>query len=386
MPSKSPIQLWLALKAIPRLSINKKLQLVEHCGIEALFNNKIPLSTLSLTAKQQAAIQAPNWQAIDQIIADSHACQSEIIPYDDARYSRLLKEIHDPPLVLFVQGNLTLLNTMQIALVGSRACTASGKETAQNIAADLTTLGVVITSGLAMGIDAFAHVGALKRDNSTVAVVATGLDIVYPSRHRKLATDILNRGGAIVSEFPPGTLPKPGHFPKRNRLISGLSQGVVVIEAALKSGSLITARTALEQNREVFAVPSAIYNEQAKGCHQLIKQGAKLVENVADIMEEFDATLISELNLIKGSSLLADKANNEGAVVPQKNNGVSAQPKTENKDLFIDPLLASVGYEITPIDIVVSRSQLPTDVVLTKLTMLELEGLVTSVPGGYLRL
>jgi len=172
----------------------------------------------------------------------------------------------------------------------------------------------------------------------------------------------------ILSEFIPGTRPKAGHFPKRNRLISGLSQGTLVVEAAMQSGSLITARSAIEQNRDVFAVPGAINNPQTKGCHWLIKQGAKLVEGAADIIEELDLPINNGLNL-------AVKMTNTGQM-----------KESFIDDLNSDPLLASVGYEITPVDVVVSRSKLATDVVLTRLTMLELKGLVSAVPGGYLRL
>ena len=233
--------------------------------------------------------------------------------------------------------------------------------------------GLVITSGLALGIDASAHKGALTSNASTIAVVATGLDKVYPARHRTLAQQIIFHDGAIISEFLPGTLPKAGHFPKRNRIISGLSIGVLVVEAELKSGSLITARCALEQNREVFSIPSTINNPQAKGCHWLIKQGAKLVEEVADIVGEltFLDTNTLELKQYKCSQGVVNKAIDQ---------------KKQNKGLCVDELLASVGFEVTPVDKVVFRSKLPIEEVLTRLTLLELSGLVAAVPGGYLRL
>ena len=190
---------------------------------------------------------------------------------------------------------------------------------------------------------------------------------MYPARHRLLAKNILDNEGAIVSEFSPGTPPKPGYFPKRNRIISGLSLGVLVVEATIKSGSLVTARCAIEQNREVFAIPSTINNLQAKGCHWLIKQGAKLVDNVADIVDEIELLPQTGLNL----SINIEKD--------------QALEESQKQHLFNESLLASVGYEITPVDIVISRSKLPIDVVLTRLTILELKGLVATVPGGYLR-
>ena len=206
-------------------------------------------------------------------------------------------------------------------------------------------------------------------------MVATGLDQVYPASHRTLAKEIINTGGAIISEFMPSTPARAGHFPKRNRLISGMSLGVLVVEAEMRSGSLITARCAIEQNREVFAIPSSIENQQAKGCHWLIKQGAKLVEQCADIVDEFAFTNKPSLHLKRS-------AYNNISIKQQSTQGENEE---NQKSLSNDALLASVGFEITPVDKVVSRSKLPVEEVLTRLTMLELSGLVSAVPGGYIR-
>lgn len=374
--NKTNIHYWLALKLVPRLAIHKKLALVDAFGITALFSlpTSSPLTSAhNVTPKQLAAFHHPNWLFIDGIIHDSNNCNSEIITFDDPLYPCRLKQIYDPPLVIFIQGNKKLLNQSQLAIVGSRSASASGRETAFELAQQLAEVGLVITSGLALGIDAVAHKGALTSNASTIAVVATGLDKVYPARHRALAQQIITHRGAIISEFLPGTLPKAGHFPKRNRIISGLSIGVLVVEAALKSGSLITARCALEQNRDVFSIPSTINNPQAKGCHWLIKQGAKLVEDVADIIEELTFNNKSGLQL---------KKQKESQEIVNK----EIDEKSKNKSLCADELLASVGFEITPVDKVVSRSKLPIEEVLTRLTMLELNGLVAAVPGGYLRL
>lgn len=365
---RSNIHYWLALKLVPRLAIHKKIKLVKAVGLSQLFS----LSTNNLTVhklsqKQQKAITSPDWLKVEEIINLSLTCQSEIIGFDDDHYPDLLKEIYDPPLVLFVKGNIKLLGQQQIAIVGSRNSSTSGRDNAFQFAHQLVQHDLIITSGLALGIDAAAHKGALNGRGGTIAVVATGLDSVYPARHRVLAKDIVVNNGLIVSEFIPGTPPKAGHFPRRNRIISGLSLGVLIVEATIKSGSLITARCAMEQNREVFSIPSSIKNPQARGCHWLIKQGAKLVEEVADIVEEINIPMKSSLNLNRNNNKEGDTEENQ------------------NQDLFNDSLLASVGYEITPVDIVVSRSKLPTDVVLTRLTMLELRGLVSAVPGGYLR-
>lgn len=374
--NKTNIHYWLALRLVPRLAVHKKLALVQVHGITALFSLPIssPLTSAnSLTPKQLSAFNYPNWSLIDEIINNSNRCDSEIITFDDPQYPRALKQIYDPPLVIFLQGNKQLLNQSQLAIVGSRSASVNGRETAFNLAQQLVENSLVITSGLALGIDACAHRGALTANASTIAVVASGLDKVYPARHRTLAQQIISQKGAIISEFLPGTLPKAGHFPKRNRIISGLSLGVLVVEAELKSGSLITARCALEQNREVFSIPSTINNPQAKGCHWLIKQGAKLVEEVADI--------VGELTFLDRNTLDINKHKNSQDTV----NKAIVQKKA-NKDLCVDELLASVGFEVTPVDKVVFRSKLPVEEVLTRLTILELSGLVAAVPGGYLRL
>lgn len=375
---RSDIHYWLALKLVPRLATHKKLALVDSYGLTALFslsqtNTSVLTSANNLTTKQLCAFHQPDWSHIDNIISASEACKSRVIAFSDDLYPQQLKQIYDPPLVLFVKGNAQLLNRMQIAIVGSRAASVNGRETAFAMAQQLAKLGFIITSGLALGIDAAAHKGALTLTTATIAVVATGLDKVYPARHKPLAKQIEASQGAVVSEFLPGTSPKAGHFPKRNRIISGLSKGVLVVEAELKSGSLITARCALEQNREVFSVPGGINNPQAKGCHWLIKQGAKLVEQAADIIEELSIDEQSDLHLYEEQQILA----NSSAIKAEKN---------LKNDLCNDALLASVGFEITPIDKVVSRSLLPIEEVLTRLTMLELSGLVAAVPGGYLRL
>ncbi len=374
--SKSKIHYWLALKLVPRLAVHKKIALVENFGLIALFSSHNQTSVLSsangLTVKQLAGFYQPDWQLIDKTIQASETCHSSLISFGDICYPQLLKQIYDPPLILFVQGNVQLLNAEQLAVVGSRSASPSGRETAFALSSQLAQQNLVITSGLALGIDAAAHRGALTENMSTIAVVATGLDSVYPTRHKGLAQKIIDSGGAIVSEFVPGTQARAGHFPKRNRLISGMSLGVLVVEAELKSGSLITARCAIEQNREVFAIPSSIENQQAKGCHWLIKQGAKLVENSADIIEELAFINKPSLHLTLGVKGLQSEVN-------------KGESDKKQKSLSNDALLASVGFEITPVDKVVSRSELPVEEVLTRLTMLELSGLVSAVPGGYIR-
>jgi DNA processing protein len=213
------------------------------------------------------------------------APQRTVLLIDDAAYPARLRDLSGAPPVLFVQGDPDWLAMPQLAIVGSRSATPQGLENARAFADHLVQRGLTITSGLAVGVDAAAHQGALEAGGGTVAVCATGLDRVYPARHRALARQIAAEG-ALVSEFPIGTAPQAGFFPRRNRLISALSLGVLVVEAARESGSLITARLAIEQGREVFAMPGSIHNPQARGCHALIRQGAKLVESADDILEE----------------------------------------------------------------------------------------------------
>ena len=243
------------------------------------------MSALGLKPPSVEVIRHPDWTIIDNDLAWLSQNNNYAITFNEANYPYQLKEIADPPPILFVRGNPDLLAAPQIAIVGSRNPSASGEETAFNFAKTLSQHGFTITSGLALGIDAASHRGALSAKGYTIAVAGTGLDRVYPARHKDLATEIVNTG-AIISEFPPGTTAKANHFPRRNRIISGLCQGLLVVEAAKQSGSLITARMALEQNREVFAIPGSIHNPLARGCNALIRQGAKLVETTQDILEE----------------------------------------------------------------------------------------------------
>jgi len=254
-----------------------------------------------------------------------------------------------------------LLNQPQIAIVGSRNPSPQGVQTAQQFATTLAQYGFVITSGLALGIDAAAHQGALAASGRTIAVAGTGLDRVYPARHKQLATDILQHG-TIISEFPPGTAAKANHFPRRNRIISGLCLGLLVVEAAKQSGSLITARLALEQNREVFAIPGSIHNPLARGCNALIRQGAKLVETTDDIFEELG------------------QYNQQPTNKPAENFKTTLDPEQEN-------LLNLVQFSPTTIDYLIEETGLSIEIISSILLVLELEGYIASQPGSsYIRL
>jgi DNA processing protein len=283
-----------------------------------------------------------------------------VITFNDANYPAQLKEIADPPPLLFVRGNADLLSHPQIAIVGSRNPSSLGEETAFNFAKTLSRHGFVITSGLALGIDAASHRGALNAKGYTVAVTGTGLDRVYPARHKELATEIVNTG-VMISEFPPGTTAKANHFPRRNRIISGLCQGLLVVEAAKQSGSLITARMALEQNREVFAIPGSIHNPLARGCNALIRQGAKLVETTQDILEELNQYYQQDDNItpITMESIL---------------------------DLEQQTLLNHVMFSPTSIDKLVENTGESVEVISSMLLILELQGYLEATAGGcYMR-
>jgi DNA processing protein len=274
---------------------------------------------------------------------------NQLITLADTGYPSGLLEIPDPPPLLYVKGNADRLNTPTIGIVGSRNATPQGLKNAEAFAQALSESGWCVASGLALGIDGAAHRGALRGNASTIAVVGTGLDIVYPARHRELAHQIVEHG-AIVSEFPLGEPSRAGNFPRRNRIISGLSRGVLVVEANLESGSLITARLAAEQGREVFAIPGSIHSPLSKGCHRLIKQGAKLVDSIQDILEELGTTPISSQTV--------------------------SSPVTDH------PLLDKMGFDVIAPDSLIELSGLTSNQVSAMLLSLELEGKVASLPGG----
>lgn len=273
-----------------------------------------------------------------------------VLTLADPRYPKQLLEIPDPPMLLYVSGNEKLLGSPALAVVGSRNATPQGLDNAHNFARAFSEGGMTIVSGLALGVDSAAHRGGLRGRGSTIAVLGTGIDITYPKRNQSLADEIA-KDGALVSEFALGTSPNAANFPRRNRLISGLSLGCLVVEAALDSGSLITARLAAEQGREVFAVPGSIHSPLSKGCHALIKQGAKLVESAQDVLEEIGAAVATIAPRSKAS--VADHV-----------------------------LLEKIGFDPCDIDTLIARSGLTTEAVSAMLLQLELEGKIASLPGG----
>lgn len=275
-------------------------------------------------------------------------------------YPRSLKELSDPPPILYVIGNPKLLSEPQLAMVGSRRPTPQARKLAQEMAKELSKSGLVITSGMALGIDAAAHQGVIGSYGNTVAVLGTGVDVIYPRSHAQIYSAIAMQG-ALVSEFPLGTSPNPGNFPRRNRIISGLSLGVLVVEAAIESGSLISARLAAEQGREVFAMPGSVFNPLSRGCHKLIKEGAVLVESPQDVLVELQSYLRPMIRMPD----------------PEESPELASSTHQE--------LLDSMGYETVSMDVLSQVTGLPCDELSVILTELEMEGLIESVPGGFLR-
>ena len=332
-----------------------------HTPIQ-LYNESTPaLLALGLKSSIVGVIKNPDWHQIDYDLAWLEQTNNSALTLFDDIYPAQLKEIADPPPVLFVRGNPALLSRPQIAIVGSRNPSTLGKETAFAFAKTLCQYGFVITSGLALGIDAASHQGALSAHGHTIAVAGTGLDRVYPAKHKDLATEIVNTG-AMVSEFPPGTTAKANHFPRRNRIISGLCQGLLVVEAAKQSGSLITARMALEQNREVFAIPGSIHNPLARGCNALIREGAKLVETTQDILEELNQYFQEDIQ------------------------SQNTTPQTM-LDLEQQTLLNLVMFSPTSIDILVESTGKSVEIISSMLLILELQGYLEATAGGcYTRL
>lgn len=333
---------------------------------------------LEVFASASSALSAPAaaWRAIGmpQTSIDARRCeavreqalfamrwteqaQHHVLLHDMSEYPALLKETAGAPPLLFVQGDFAILEQPQIAIVGSRRATRPGLDTAQSFARSLAKGGFVVTSGLALGVDAAAHQGALDVQGSTIAVVGTGLNQVYPARHRSLARDIIDQGGAIVSELALHSAPHASHFPRRNRIISGLSLGVLVVEASPSSGSLITARLAAEQGREVYAIPGSIHSPGARGCHQLIRDGATLIETVGDILESLQGwqqTPSSEL------------------------------PAVQQSLEFQHPLLELLKVQPLCIDELVELSGFSLQEVLRNVTEFEIQGVIVAEGGVWL--
>ena len=363
-PDGDDITDWLILYHAPGVGAITFLRLIGQFGDarEILRAPNAQLHASGLSPEAVAYLRQPDRKQIDGDLAWLDQPGNRLITCRNTAYPPLLLQIPDSPPLLYVHGNVEILSSLQLSMVGSRNPTVSGRRTASEFAGCLALAGLTITSGLALGIDTASHTGALEVGKATVAVMGTGLDRVYPASNRDLAHRIAEHG-ALVSEFPVGTPPRPENFPRRNRIISGLSLGTLVVEAATRSGSLISARCAAEQGREVFAIPGSIHNPLSRGCHVLIRQGAKLVETAQDVLNELGALAAAT------------------TIAARPSDAVNMEPPPELADDYMQ-LLDSMGYSHTSVDMLVETSGLTPAVVSSMLLQLEMKGFIASCPGG----
>lgn len=352
--ARADLRAWLGLTLVPGISPKVQRALLDAFGAAQAVIDASAQALTSTAGESVAALIAkgPADAIVDATLEWLSKPGRHLLTIEDERYPRMLRELPDPPPVLYAQGRIELLNAAAFAIVGSRNATAQGVEDAQCFARALSDEGLTIVSGLALGIDAAAHRGGLAGAASSVAVMGTGPDRIYPRRNRELA-HALAAEGCLISEFPVGTPSVAGNFPRRNRLISGLARGVLVVEAAPLSGSLLTARFALDQNREVFAIPGSIHSPLSKGCHWLIKEGAKLVESADDVLEEL------------------------GVVARRERPAAAETPPGE-----ADPLLEAMGFAPATIDQLAQRTGLDAATLAAQLARLEIESSVAPLPGG----
>jgi DNA processing protein len=354
---------WLQLSLTPGLGAATLRGLLSKFGLpeNVLAAGRAELARHASSEALQALHSDSVARAVERALAWLEQPGNAVVTLADAAYPRLLLEIADPPLLLYCRGRVELLNQPALAVVGSRNATAQGVSNAEQFARSFSAAGLTIVSGLAQGIDAAAHRGGLAAEGSTIAVLGTGVDSTYPRSNAALADETAARG-LLVSEFALGTQAFAHNFPRRNRLISGLAQGCLVVEAALGSGSLITARSAAEQGREVFAIPGSIHSPLSKGCHALIKSGAKLVESAEDVL--------SELGSFRRTGFASTHSR-------------TREPAADANE----PLLECMGFDPVDVDSLCQRAGLPAERVSTDLLRLELAGRIAVLPGGlYQRL
>lgn len=353
---------WLAVNRVPGLA-GRPLAALRTLGFrpEQILALRRAPAGIALSPGLLAALASPDWTGVDADCRWLDGPGRSLISLDDSRYPARLREIAAPPAVLFVAGDPAVLDAPQIAVVGSRRPSADGLASARELAAGLAGGGLVVTSGLARGIDAVAHAAAIEAGGRTIAVLGTGPDRVYPASNARLAERIVAGGGALVTEFPAGTAPRAEHFPRRNRIVSGLALGTLVVEAGLPSGSLSTARHALDQGREVFAVPGSVHNPLSRGCHALIREGAMLVESVEDVLVQIGAQ-------IEPASRASARTH--------------ASAHAHARDPRVREVYDALGHAATSLDTLVERTGLTAQEVSSILVALEIDGCVRSQPGG----
>jgi len=352
---------WLRLIETPQVGRESARKLLAAFGspyavlaaTTAARQQVVPAETAKAFGEISDTLQALIDTTVAWLAAGTDEAPRQVVTLGDSGYPQALLETADPPLLLYLQGNSALLSSPALAVVGSRNPTPQGKENARSFSAHLSQAGLTIVSGMAMGIDGEAHEGGLTGSGRTVAVVGTGLDRVYPRRHLELAHRIASQG-LIISEYPLGMPPLPGNFPLRNRIISGLTRGTLVVEAALQSGSLITARLASEAGRDVFAIPGSIHSPQSRGCHALIKQGAKLVDSAQDILDELPWHV--------------------SATTSEASSPVESETGS-------DPLLQAIGFDPVNLDALIARTGWPAPQLSARLLELELAGEIARLPG-----
>ena len=384
--SREQLTALIALQHIDELGpVSLSLLLAKAGSIDALIEGAIdPMEVAGLRAPCRQQLQrflsnprgVQQWQLAERSLDWLVQTGSHVLVRDDPRFPSLLKELPDCPQLIYLAGQINTFKPISISIVGTRKPSLGARQFTEHLAAELSNAGLLITSGMATGIDAAAHQGALKAGGKTTAVWAAGLDVVYPRNHQSLAESILENG-CVMTEMPLGTAAKPVYFPRRNRLVSGISLGVIVVQAALPSGSLITANYAAEQNREVFAVPGSIQNPLSAGCHQLIKDGATLIESAEDVL-----TAIKTLQLAQGVMSVqaeSDKKKDEMAIKQAEAEllaGLSVEMRL---------VLDAIGYDPVPYELIEDRIERNIDTLSAILVDLELQGIVTVVGGLYSR-
>ncbi|ASV97572.1 DNA-processing protein DprA [Paraburkholderia aromaticivorans] len=400
---------WLRLSLAPGLKPAALRLLLQAFGLpEAIFEQTPEaLAAIAGEAAARAAL-APTGAdfdtQLDAVMAWREQSGNQIVTLDDPAYPPALLTMPDPPPLLYIKGRLNLLHTRAVALVGSRSATPQGVEDAERFARELSAAGVTVVSGLALGIDGAAHRGSLAGIGGTVAVIGTGADLVYPSAHHALARQIAVQG-AIVSEWPLGTPARAANFPQRNRLIAGLVSGVVIVEAAMRSGSLITARLANEMGRDIFALPGSIHAPLSRGCHRIIKQGAKLVETPDEVLEELGFARRGAARTVPSSAHAVLWGDADPTIAPEVRGATAERPKSAAAQAAsasradsaiadapapprppVDPeaerLLSALGHSPTTLEILATRTEMEDAALQSTLLQLELAGQITALPGG----